>query len=539
VQVYANSFSVVGSEAHLTVLRSIHGWLKQITQAAFSVSDITRNNEFTSDTQNGFRWWLRSYVSADSKPELYAWRLKHSDIQVTGRQWIVELGLKVDDSTGLEFSCSVFTEEQSTLVRNHIDATRPRVIKYVLDNVAQSDNAQIAKETPGVGVKRIGTQTSDYFALKVEIERKNRDFPLILVSPTIDGKYLVDTNRLQEALFGLAQVVEIAPEFDSFEMEENLGKVWSAWRGAINILQTPRSNGYVHGSLLRATEIETIGEGQSERVSHILARVTHNTNVPRLRNRIRPEGVMQLALKRRLLERKSSIESNSTDLLAENTALWQELERQEENYLTLEKARDAAEIRVMELEDKNQELDDQLRGLEYKAKAMRNVGIESDSTPDINFLFEIASQATPPSAEDCLKAIKLAYPKKCEILDSAWQSSRAMNSFQNGRRLLSLLRRLITEYASEIENGGDVKARMIFSSEEYSANESETVEKSPTLSAKRRFVYAGNTIDMFKHLKIGKADNLAHTLRVHFAWIAKEKKIVIGHCGEHLPIASH
>lgn len=87
--------------------------------------------------------------------------------------------------------------------------------------------------------------------------------------------------------------------------------------------------------------------------------------------------------------------------------------------------------------------------------------------------------------------------------------------------------------------GGDVKARMVFSSEEYSANESETVENSPTLSAKHRFTYKGDSIDMFRHLKIGKVDNVAHTLRVHFAWIPTEKKIVIGHCGEHLPISSH
>ncbi len=84
-----------------------------------------------------------------------------------------------------------------------------------------------------------------------------------------------------------------------------------------------------------------------------------------------------------------------------------------------------------------------------------------------------------------------------------------------------------------------MKARMVFSSEEYSANESETVENSPTLSAKRRFTYKGDSIDMFRHLKIGKVDNVAHTLRVHFAWIPTEKKIVIGHCGEHLPISSH
>lgn len=175
----------------------------------------------------------------------------------------------------------MLTEEQSTLVRTHIDATRPKVIGYVLRNVIESSSAHIAEDVPGITVKRVGTEASDYVAFKAEIERANRDFPLVLVSPTADGRYLINTSHLQDALFGLAQVVEVTPNFDSFEMEEHLGKVWSAWQGAINILQTPRSNGFVHGSLLRASEIEAIGERQGERVSYILARVTHNTNVPR------------------------------------------------------------------------------------------------------------------------------------------------------------------------------------------------------------------------------------------------------------------
>ncbi len=539
MQVYANSFRVEGGDSYRSVIGAIHGWLKQLTERQFSISDITRNNEFSSSPQDSFRWWLRSYISTDSKPELYAWRLKHGDRDVQGRQWVVELGLRVDSDLGLEFSCSVATEEQSTLVRTHIDATRPKVIGYILRNVAEASNAHIAEDVPGIAVKRIGAETSDYLAFKAEIERGNRDYPLVLVSPNADGRYLVNTSHLQDALFGLAQVVEVAPGFDSFEMEENLGKIWSAWQGAINILQTPRSNGFVHGSLLRATEIESIGERQGERVSHILARVTHNTNVPRSRNRIRPEGVMQLALKRRLMSRTNGIVSDSAELQLENTALWKELEAQEENYRTLEQERDAAEMRGMELEDKNQELQDRLRSQEYKADALRKGGLSDSNTPDVDFLVELASQPTQPSAEDCLNAIQTAFPLRCEILESAWESARAMSSFQNGRRLLGLLRRLTTDYVKAIEDGGDTKARMVFSTDEYSANESETVESSPTLSAKRRFNYNGESVDMFKHLKIGKADNVTHTLRVHFTWIPTEKKIVIGHCGEHLPIASH
>jgi len=46
-------------------------------------------------------------------------------------------------------------------------------------------------------------------------------------------------------------------------------------------------------------------------------------------------------------------------------------------------------------------------------------------------------------------------------------------------------------------------------------------------------------VEMFRHLKIGIADDPTQTIRVHFHWDATRRKIVIGHCGEHLPVASH
>lgn len=538
MQVYANTFKVEGSGAYRAVIGAIHGWLKQVTgEQQLSLAEITRNNEFSSTTDS-FRWWLRSFVSAESAPQLYAWRLKHGQSDEPGRQWIIELGVKVD-ATGLDFSCSMVTDEQSTLVRSSIDATRPRIIGYVLNNVANTADANISSEVPGLTVKRIGLQVEDYDAFRVEIERKDRDFPLVLVSPTHENKYFVNRDHLQDALFGLAQVVEIAPDFDSYEMEKRLGKVWSAWQGAINILQTPRSNGYVHGSLLRGVDIENLGESQASRVSHVLARVTHHTNVPRSRNRVRPEGVMQLALKRRLLGRRPDENVDGAALKTENSALWIELENQEESYQSLKNELDSVELKSMELEDKNQELNDQLRAQEYKATALEMRGSPEAAMPDMRYFVELAARADQPSPEDCLQAISVAYPQHCVILESAWKSARDMPSFQSGRRLLGMLQRLMTDYAQALQAGGDTQARKTFSTNEYSANESETVESSPTLRAKRCFQYNGKTIEMFKHLKIGTPDNISLTLRVHFSWLPEETKIVIGHCGEHLPVASH
>ena len=54
----------------------------------------------------------------------------------------------------------------------------------------------------------------------------------------------------------------------------------------------------------------------------------------------------------------------------------------------------------------------------------------------------------------------------------------------------------------------------------------------------RDFVYGGRKIRMSRHLRIGNAVDRTRTLRCYFAWVPEEGKIVIGYCGEHLPVSN-
>ncbi|WP_124946352.1 hypothetical protein [Klebsiella pneumoniae] len=72
----------------------------------------------------------------------------------------------------------------------------------------------------------------------------------------------------------------------------------------------------------------------------------------------------------------------------------------------------------------------------------------------------------------------------------------------------------------------------------YSANESETVERSATLSKMREFDYDGKKVKMFQHVRIGTARAKNETIRVHFLVDKDKRKIIIGYCGEHLDVKS-
>jgi hypothetical protein len=136
-----------------------------------------------------------------------------------------------------------------------------------------------------------------------------------------------------------------------------------------------------------------------------------------------------------------------------------------------------------------------------------------------------------PSLVAILEALSVIFPDRITVLDTAFESAEESSSFQHGEQAFELLWRLATTYWEEIQSRGDAEARKLFG-KSYAAKEASALSKAGR--ERRTFVYGGKGIQMDKHLKIGTADNPADTLRIHFEWIADEKRIVIGHCGKHL-----
>ena len=110
-----------------------------------------------------------------------------------------------------------------------------------------------------------------------------------------------------------------------------------------------------------------------------------------------------------------------------------------------------------------------------------------------------------------------------------------MDQFRHGRKLLRLLRLLVTDYRDRLMTNGDAEARLVFSANDYAAKESATVMGNRKLKRARIFRYQDRDIEMFQHLKIGRKADQRQTIRVHFAWDDESGRIVIGHCGKHLP----
>jgi hypothetical protein len=535
VLVYANEIEIVGQNPALQVLRGIAGWLSDKLDERIAIRDVTTPGERTGGKPKA---WLRVDRANADNFRLYSWVLKHSDPEVTGRQWVTELGLKDEDGGPAHFSCIVYTEEQSILVSTPVQASCPRVVKFIFSNVQNECDVQFALGSIGSDVKWVGDDIDSYRGLLANITDESRNYPLVLVSPDNEGNYIIEPSQMQTMLFGLAQVVGATKEFNIYDMTEILGREYSAWAGAINIIRVPHRDGRIFTHRILPRDIPAELDTSHKKECLVLGLVSHNTNIPRQRNRIRPEGVRNLSAKIRLEKRLAGLPEKPDSALREELGMaYEELSQLSGDLERAQQEKESLEFALLETEEKVQDLEKQIKQSAYISSQRNDAPADlAENEVVVDDLIAFAADAKGPTPEECLQILAKAYPKRLLVLPSAIESARKVNSFSQNRRLLDMLRRLVTEYLPAYIQGGDTAARATFTNNEFAARESETVTNSKQLLAYRRFDVDGREIEMLKHLKVGVADDTKSTIRVHFDVDQESKRVVIGHCGMHLPL---
>jgi hypothetical protein len=388
-------------------------------------------------------------------------------------------------------------------------------------------------EIPGLRVTSLTIESARGFDYLVTDER--RPHPLIVVSPTQAGRYLVDVDRVRSLVAGLADVVRIPPDTDTFALADILGKEHVAWLGAVNVLFPPRirsSERFVPRVRLMPEQIEDAeADGRSAELE-ILSICAHRMNLANARRHIRPEDVREVALRREMGRRR--VEAERAGSTAELLPLYEEADRENQQKINvLEEWNRQLEAEVDSLEDEKRALATQAEGLKTALAEKRAAsGGERGTIEDRAALLAVLDGR--PSVEESLRVLAFLFPDRLAILDSAWKSAQDAEAFANREKALELMKLLATSYWEAMAQGrGDIEARKVFGNA-YAARESETVEKNKRARTLRTFLYEGRVIEMWKHLKIGVKPSVAETLRVHFEWDDARKKIVIGHCGPHL-----
>lgn len=483
-------------------------------------------------------------------PFLYSFRLTHpdNDRNVTGRQWVTEIGIQ--QKLGHPYiECSVLleTNEVSLRVNSDISMTRPFIVKSILENCSPS------RRTPGMSLNIVDEDNAD--DLWKLIDNPDRNHPIILVSPTREGYYLIDPEDILFQVGGVADVVQIAEKANTFKVEDILTRQYAVWDGAINIIYPviDRNNEHtIHNRRFMPPEIETLYElSDNQPAKELLSIICHRVNLPNKWKHISPEKV-KLERTERLLKAKreeqltlQKLDSHYGEQYREQTAqfeaIFDELYQEKQRELDASKNDNYALMEMIEtLEYQLNQKDIKIASLEHGLNKSNYNGNQQFSPTFQQALSNIIKENL--NLEDCLHILEEMFPARLEILDTAYSSAGELSNFRRTKQALQLMWTLATDYYDTMNadaGGGDTKARQYFGRNDFSAKESDRTLRSERARNERTFRYQGKDILMERHLAIGVKDDSSETWRLHFYWDAEKNTIIIGHCGKHLYLPGH
>lgn len=530
--VYSTTLWLNGQTAPDLILNVISNWLARKTKENLTGASLMSGK--TLRMKDGSR--IQTIGVTDAFPIMHAIRYAHGDKDVSGRQWLTEVGFR-QESFDSEIECSILlkTDEISARVEERVQPTVPYVVHEIIKHCSPSPR------TCGLAINILDDENK-VEGLGYDIESRERRYPLVLVSPIPDSKYLVDPEKLKFWLEGLAELVLIPFGANTFWIEQVVGNKYAVWNGAVSIV-FPKADLHDRSfiptrRLLPEELINMINDGQ-EPEREILSIITHRMNLPNSWRHITIESVADRFRRRELARLRQ--QAAETGKSAEYAGFLEECTKEQDEQLkNKQNLINQLESHVASLEDELRQLDDEKRQLRYENESLKGKLLNIDVTPKYELTYEclhdifasIVGNLLAP--EDSLSIVKKLFPDRVEILPSAWNSARKSKSFKHKDKAFELLWRLANEYWIALSSGkSDAEARAVFG-ESYSAKESEIASKNKRAKQLRTFSYNGQKIEMMKHLKIGVKPSAVETIRIHFEWLANERKIVIGHCGPHL-----
>jgi hypothetical protein len=467
---------------------------------------------------------LSTIAHNQSYPLLMSVNLSHAG-DVPGRQWSTEIGIK-QDLPNAPIQCSVLlqTHEISARVVAPIQPTRPYVVEELFRHCAP------LASTPGASEHYLDENNAKAFSYF--LEHRNREVPWIIVSPTREGKYLVNTKRLRSLLLGVAEVLEIPAGTNTFEVQEKLGSRYAVWLGAINIIYPSRQDqgkAFYETHRFMPDNIQDFIEEGRQPENEIFSIITHRTNLPNSWKHISPSAVINARLR---IQLNASIQkAKGSEEAGEYIELLQEADKE------LKTKDSELESLRLEFEGKEEQilkLEADVEGLKYALSGKRTAGDNDDAIKGLAPLRAATLGALDGSItlEQALHLVGALFPERIIVTETAFSSASASNTFHYCSKALELMLKLATSYWDDLVAGRpDAEARKVFGNS-YAAKESESLTNEG--KKRRTFMVDGRPIEMQRHLKIGIKDSASETLRVHFEWISSEKKIAIGYCGAHL-----
>lgn len=491
-----------------------------------------------STSHNRILVMTRQEIGSGSRetPQFWAVRYEHPCSETTFRQWRTDIGITALNSSHFSISITV----SYTILPEYLGEepeipipTAPWLLKSLMDPVKWGCFSGAQKLSNATIKLEVNKGIEFYEAL----QNPDRKCPLILVSRHWDtGEPKIDAAQLGKVLLGTAVVYLTADDGVEKELDYFLPKEYRCFNGAVRIYWPNAdfavANDYRRHRFFLAEKIDELSpsEVQNMIVRAIARRARHEdyhivstiedivSKTRELRMQVlRDAGQSTQELVQLQEEEIETLSAKVTRLELENGSLWREFENQDTEADNLREKLHVAETSADYARRECAELRDAAGVLRAKTEILDHLDHLPETLPDVLGLIGRLHSNTIVFTQS---AFDSAGESDFADLDIAW-------------RCLWFMATVLHELYFGEQRGGDIgQSFRDQTGFELTLTESKLTKKDRKLMSSRELEYAGEILDITPHVKYG--DKSPHCLRVHYHAHLQTKKIIVGHCGNHL-----
>lgn len=519
--VYANTLHFKAEADLEMALLVLEQTLAQITNEDVSLGGELSFNPFKRQFNDGSRYVFGKY-ERDGEAQ-YSLKYSRKDADLATRLWHTTISFRRipvnEENKEITTDCkiTVETEDFKPTEAPAVVYTPPIVGKFM-------KHLPLSILTPQPNVVTLDNGDALY-ELNSDIEFNDRRYAIAIVCPDDNDEMPIKSGRLAYLAAGLAQVYEIDVKADWEGLQDVLGYKFTPKSGEVKFIYPVNQNG---GYMIpqfdyRPFKIKNLRDEGVDVEQEMFSQIAQRLCRTHAYRQTTPENVAKLIKYQSFQDiKRHAIQTAEETLSKEISEIFSDSDRELDHLRTETK----------DLKAENRRLKYELQTLQDVFQPTSNVPVAAFNYGELKKILDISCERY--LVEDSLNILQATFPERLVVLPSAFASAHESRTFREKKRAFHLLWKLATDYYQTLcEGKPDAQARQIFG-DDFSAKESETVEKNAVARQLRIFTYNGNDYEMMAHLRIGTKDSVADTLRVHFRWFADEQKIVIGHCGKHL-----
>ncbi|MCM1100702.1 MAG: hypothetical protein NC079_03395 [Clostridium sp.] len=470
--------------------------------------------------------WFESvfFAPEDSDAQYWACRVQENfrhEPRYANQQWITELGYEQDHANHAVLSCVVSYSDRAGFIGPYMDVPTPSIPNLILNIVDDQSIHSFCgpDELLRVPQKLKAGEWPDFFQRIID---ENRKFPYIFISPQIinyetqETRCLVNPDVLAEKILGNALVFYADnPEF-SREMSY-MNADYACFGGGIRVYQPDRQDPTRH-RYLSANDIQTFGGEQV--IDYLLRAFSQNVHFYdsffclEECKRKKEAAIREQRREKLLTDHRAGLTQMENEHL-------QELIEEEDKRLKVEA--DLADMQEQLEAEKAKTFNLEAQVEQFRSAAEENSGLRRAQDARL----EIA--ALPDSVEkvmdyfNCTFADRIAFSedarksaKKCRLeLDELWKVFFALSN-----TMCDLYRKANGDIFAEFRRATQIDAVR---------GEGTMTRKDKNLMRQFQTEFDGEMIDIEAHITYSK-----HKQSIHFGYSVKLKKVIVGHCGEHL-----